>query len=602
MLMLRLSFLFCCLFSFRLSAQWVIAPYHPAPVQTATKKVLSLPFWDDFSYYSYSTQTDGARWTAQNVLVNNNLCIDPPTKGVATLDAFRSDGTTYDISSPTLKGYSDTLQSLSIDLSSYNAGSGLYLSFFWQAGGLGEAPDPEDFLVLQFLDDNGSWQEVWRRTGENNDSTTFTQTLIPIDQSRFLHSNFRFQFIRYGRLTGTFDYWHLDYVYLNSGRNSNDIYYRDISTVNRPLRYFAGFSAIPLHHLSAGFATTGKISTRLRNLDNNFRALTYQCRVYDSNNNVLLTLPVTAVAPNAPLIFPGDDFRLEATPSPIPVPAGPTTLRYCFEVNTSDDNTTIPPYDLRVNDTICGETVLDDYYAYDDGSFEYVAGINQRFGKLGVRFVLPGGLQAQLTAVDILFVPYKKDLTGQSFVLWVAKRLNAPAAADELLFQRAYPIEYPTSYGQVVRFPVDIYGTVMLSDTFYIGIQQTTDDFLAVAFDKDLDSHEHVFANVFGLWEQNPDIRGSLFIRPVFSPNPVTALTPPAEAVRLFPNPASEQVQVEGLTAPISACRLRDLQGRQHSCPWQGNRLFIGSLPPGFYVIELELSNGRRHLLKLIKQ
>lgn len=600
--MLRLSFLFCCLFSLRLSAQWVIAPYHPAPVQTANKKTLSLPFWDDFSYYSYSPQTDGTRWSAQHVLVNNNLGIAPPTQGVATLDAFRSDGSPYKISTPTLKDYSDTLQSLSIDLSSYNVGSGLYLSFFWQAGGLGEAPDPEDFLVLQFLDDNGSWQEVWRRTGENNDSTTFTQTLIPIDQSRFLHSNFRFQFIRYGRLTGTFDYWHLDYIYLNSGRNSNDIYYRDISTVNRPLRYFAGFSAIPLHHLNAGFATTGKISTRLRNLDNNFRALTYQCRVYDSNNNMLLTLPVTAVAPNAPLIFPGDDFRLEATPSPIPIPASPTTLRYCFEVNTSDDNTTIPPYDLRVNDTICGETVLDDYYAYDDGSFEYVAGINQRFGKLGVRFVLPGGIQAQLTAVDILFVPYRKDLSGQSFVLWVAKRLNAPAAADELLFQRAYPIEYPTSYGQVVRFPVDIYATIMLSDTFYIGIQQTTDDFLAVAFDKDLDSHEHVFANVFGLWEQNPDIRGSLFIRPVFSPNPVTALTPSTAAVRLYPNPASEQVQVEGLTAPVSACRLRDLQGRQHSCPWQGNRLFIGSLPPGFYVIELELSNGRRHLLKLIKQ
>lgn len=605
MFILRLSFLLCCcLCSFKLFAQWVIAPYHPAThPRTAAKKTLSLPFWDDFSYYSYRNQADNQRWESPQVLVNNHLAIDPPGEGVATLDAFRNDGTPYDISAPTLKGYSDTLKSLAIDLSSYNAGSGLYLSFFWQAGGLGEVPDPEDYLVLQFLDASGNWQEVWRRTGENNDTTSFTQTLIAIDQSQFLHSNFRFQFIRYGRLTGTFDYWHLDYIYLNSGRNAGDVYYRDITTVNRPLRYFAGFSAIPLHHLNAGFDTASKIGTRLRNLDNNFRALTYQCRVYDSDNNVLLTLPVNAVAPNAPLIFPGDDFRLEATPAPFTPPASPTVLRYCFEVNTSDDNTTIPPYDLRVNDTICGQTVLDDYYAYDDGTFEYVAGINQRFGKLGVRFVLPDGLQAQLTAVDVLFVPYKKELTGQSFVLWVAKRLGAPSEEDELLFQRAYPIEYPGTYGQAVRFPVDIYGTVMLSDTFYVGIQQTTDDFLAVAFDKDLDSHEHIFANVFGLWEQNPDIRGSLFIRPVFSPNPVTSTAAPAgTTVRLYPNPAYEQVHIDGLPAPIRSCRLSDLQGRERHCPRRGARLEVGHLSRGLYLVEVELTNGQRYLLKLIKQ
>ncbi|NIK73743.1 hypothetical protein FHS56_001256 [Thermonema lapsum] len=604
--MLRLSLLLCaCLCGSRLFAQWVVVPYHHATNKppTAAKMVLSLPFWDDFSYYDYRPQADGQHWVAPHVLVNNHLSIAPPSKGVATLDAFRNDGSTYNISAPTLKGYSDTLQSLAIDLSSYNAGSGLYLSFFWQAGGLGEAPDPEDFIVLQFMDNSGNWQEVWRQTGENIDTTTFTQTLIAIDQSHFLHANFRFQFIRYGRLTGTFDHWHLDYIYLNSGRNASDVYYRDITTINSPLRYFSDFSAIPLHHLNSSFATASKIGTRLRNLDNNFRALSYQCRVYDSQNNVLLSLPVTAIAPNAPLIFPGDDFRLEATPTLFTPPATPTTVRYCFEVNTSDDNTSIPPYDLRVNDTICGKTVLADYYAYDDGSFEYVAGINQRFGKLGVRFVLPDGLQAQLTAVDILFVPYKKSLTGQSFVLWIAKRLRKPGTEDNMLFQKAYPITYPSQYGQVVRFPVDIHATVIVSDTFYVGIQQTTDDFLAIAFDKHLDSREHIFANVFGVWEQNPDIRGSLFIRPVFSPNPVTSLpAPPPATLRLHPNPATEQVSIEGLQAPIRTYQLSDLQGRVLHCPLQGNRLDISHLPPGMYVLKLVLNNEQQHILKLIKQ
>ena len=130
----------------------------------ATRAALHLPFVDDFS--NYTGYPNSALWQDRYAFVNRSFAIQPPTIGVATLDALDENGTVY----PYADGagfQADYLTSQPIRLD-YNftlnremrVGDSLYLSFYYQpAGGslagvewerLGNRPEGRDSLVLEF--------------------------------------------------------------------------------------------------------------------------------------------------------------------------------------------------------------------------------------------------------------------------------------------------------------------------------------------------------------------------------------------------------------------------------------------------------------------
>ena len=55
-------------------------------------------------------------------------------------------------------------------------------------------------------------------------------------------------------------------------------------------------------------------------------------------------------------------------------------------LTTDDQLPSIPGVNLRINDTISAVAALDDYYAYDDGTWEYAQQIRQR-EQIAVRFI-----------------------------------------------------------------------------------------------------------------------------------------------------------------------------------------------------------------------
>src|SRR5690606_86801 len=109
-------------------------------------------------------------------------------------------------------GEGDQLVSQEIDLSPNQVADSLYLSFFWQAGGLAEMPDEQDQLELYFLDREGNWQLAWSVAGGDLETRdTFRHEMIRVEEP-FFHSQFRFRFVNKGRLSGPFDSWILDYI------------------------------------------------------------------------------------------------------------------------------------------------------------------------------------------------------------------------------------------------------------------------------------------------------------------------------------------------------------------------------------------------------
>ena len=74
---------------------------------------------------------------------------------------MNGNGTAYNPNEILVTGYTDVLTSQQIDLSEAQVAtserSSVYLSFFYQWQGKGEAPDRDDYLEVEFLDADSVW-------------------------------------------------------------------------------------------------------------------------------------------------------------------------------------------------------------------------------------------------------------------------------------------------------------------------------------------------------------------------------------------------------------------------------------------------------------
>ncbi|MFT5921272.1 MAG: hypothetical protein ACI8TS_000600, partial [Flavobacteriales bacterium] len=106
--------------------------------------LLTLPFFDDFATYSLPTSNpeipvELQRWSDDDVRLNCTFPILPPTIGVATFDGLDETGYPYNFVISDAYGPADTLTSLPIDLEGFSEGDNIYLTFFYQGGGIGNA-------------------------------------------------------------------------------------------------------------------------------------------------------------------------------------------------------------------------------------------------------------------------------------------------------------------------------------------------------------------------------------------------------------------------------------------------------------------------------
>jgi hypothetical protein len=202
----------------------------------------SLPFWDDFSWTAVDNKGDTVRnypvdslWVNNfRVWINDGLGLNPPSVNVASLNGLDSaDNSPY--SDQTIAtGFRDTLVSQPIKLNEVASGerNSVYLSFFYQWSGNGEPPDANDYLRVDFKNDQGTWESVMTiRTIASFQKNEFYDTLLKVDGDRFFHEGFQFRFMNYGRLSGPYDTWNLDYIYLNKNRTANDRFLPDMRMI-----------------------------------------------------------------------------------------------------------------------------------------------------------------------------------------------------------------------------------------------------------------------------------------------------------------------------------------------------------------------------------
>jgi hypothetical protein len=535
-------------------------------------------------------------WEDDYAYVNRTFPVDPPTIGVATFDGLDRTGFPYDVTVQLPYGECDRLTSVPIDLQ-YPAGDSIYLSFLYQPQGLSgdDIVQVQDSLLLELyapVDDE--WVQVWQA-----DYTTvqpFQQVMVPIDENRFLQSDFQMRFRNYGTRSGALDQWHLDYVRLGRNRSFDDTVLVDVAFVMPESSLLQVYTSVPFNKFSASAPSfmAQDVELTMKNLDIDDKFITWGytsgidgsapvevCENYGNNisNNAGTTFQTTHPVNTSPCDFVYD-------------PALSADAAF-WRTNVWLDAT---PNNIPYNDTMSFVQEISNYYSYDDGSAEAGYSLNTQGAKVAVRFDTQGG--DSLRAVRMYFDPVfsENDPTDGSFLITVWTGLN-PEVVQFQNFSFSEPTYRFDGPNKFVEFPLD--STIYVQGTFYVGWVQTNAIKMNVGFDRNRDNSDRIFYKVNGPFA-NTSFEGSLMLRPVM----VSAVDPWAnvpeaeapDALEVYPNPANEEVFIRFNGAEqgvvVEVC---DAMGRMVDRPvLRANKpLGVSGLAPGIYVLRVFEEGGR---------
>lgn len=571
-------------------AQIVVKPltttaHNSARVTSMQSHTIILPFWDDFSISTGLIDTTW--WLAQSqnqVIVKSGIGIDPPSIGVATFDGVDALGIPYLPAST--DGDVDSLVSQPIDLTQIptNLRNTVFLSFFYQFQGLGEAPNEKDSLILYFKNTDGNWDKMWPKNTVdfyNRTPEEFTEIFIQANDPKYFHTEFQFMFKAEGRQNGWVDNWLVDYVYMDKRRSATDNSYLDRTFTSLPTSIFDQYTAIPFDDF---VATVNKDelfqqgTLKLRNLENDIQPIEFSVKLFDTLNNVL----IENIGDFATII--NENQLLEVNANPIDpslldqsldslylmleysyIASGDTFLIDSIFFNTSTakmdtvyyDSDNVKEIHLNINDATRSYFTLKDYYAYDDGTAEYGAGINQPLGKMAVQFEVVVG--KYLDRIDMYFPNIEGNQAGTPLEIFVLNDFEGNE--NSLLLQSNVAVDH-TGINEFIQF--NLPRPIFVTDTFFIGFTNlsSNEGWFGVGLDKNTDSYDKVYTNVDGDWVKNTDIHGSLMIRPHFTKEtPILGIKQDEyPSVHVYPNPTNGRLKVKG---NFNDFQLIDLLGKQ---------------------------------------
>jgi hypothetical protein len=571
----------------------------------------SLPFFDDFANYK-SSIPDINKWVKNGgTYINSTLSVDSPSFNAASFDGLRQNGSPYDSVNVTARGVTDNLTSLPIDLSTISGN--LKLVFYWQPQGIGEIPETSqgDNLSLYFKSKTGDWILKWQKFGTS--LKPFEKAVIDVADSAnniFLHSGFQFKFESRGRLSGMYDIWNVDYIFLGMV-NSTIVSFNDRAFSTAPSIKFNEYTSMPLSHFllnPSGELKNMNVSSKLNNLTaiNSLVIATTKAGFYGANDTLLLGLD------DETFIINSDTFGIinqkTFNSNPIPIEAKPPfELKTTFSVSGDFDFLDGNQIAYTQNNSVTGVNILDNFYAYDDGSTEYALGLNQKFAVLAYKFNLRK--KDTLRQIAISHVKLGKVVNGLSFNISVWKKLPSNPGSNvigaDLLFKKNYLVKYKSVNGFSV-YELDT--PLILEDDFYVGYQQVSDDVIAIGWDKNTNSSEKIYYAVSTTWENYADVNtfdgaGSLMIRPVFGSYRYTSLEDEIQEndlnVTIYPNPVERSFCVNETFDKII---LIDLSGQSIWENVSKNERCLelpSSILSGFYIAQIEIK-GRIYFRKII--
>ncbi|MBN2275339.1 MAG: T9SS type A sorting domain-containing protein [Bacteroidales bacterium] len=579
----------------------------------STAAVLSkeLPFFEDFS--DITIYPDQEKWTDINAFVNTSFPDLPPSIGVATLDAIDPSGNVYAVNDRATP--SDTLTSIPFNLLPYKEGNDeVLLSFFYQAGGKGELPDPQDSLVLEFFSPQANeWNWAWKASADS--AGPFIQKILTIPKS-LCEDGFRFRFRNYTSMSpnevvgkhgalSNVDQWHIDYIMLNTMPRANHQSINDIAFVDPLTDLLFDYTTVPWHHLDyAQRIGRNKVRYVIRNLEKADTAISIN-RSYVVRN--MFTGEVSFYEVYTEKIEPNSLF----------IRNDPFDHSYAYSADTDEGEFEVTAYlkthpsQFLENDTVKYKQLFSDYYAYDDGTAEFgfgISGESTAGAMMACRF--PVFRQDTIRGVDIFFNKTRNNYTADlTFNLCIWKNDGGIPGDTLYVSQEELTPDVNTGLLEFTRYRIPLSHEIMVDDTVFVGIKQLTEDFINIGYDVSHDNRSNILVNITGSWYavDSLDPGGSLMMRPVFSTretaSDIADFSSAKEILKVFPNPVNERLQIilsEKAMAEGGRIQIYDITGHQVLAETLKHALAVSHLKSGIYILKITLQSGETLTSKLI--
>lgn len=574
------------------------------------RDTLELPFFDDFS--QSTLYPDSTLWLNNQVYVNNQFPLFPPTLNVATFDVLDAQGVPYrNTINKDLKDAGDSLISQPINLSStvYSLSDSIVLSFFYQPNGNGYHLNGEDIIRLWFKAKNGLWFQVWSKEGENK-SVDFEQVMITVLDSNYLHAGFQFMFTTYTRQVGNANHWHIDYVVVDKNRSVTIKTYDDYAIQTTPTSLLKDYWAMPYDHFSTNPSSFMSDSVRfwVSNLSGVDRRLQVRNEAVANGSQVASTSFLASSNNHA-----AQDKRQRNLPI-YSIANVPNTGE--VEVKRTVELTESIPNDVTVNDKIEFTQVLHDYYAYDDGSAEQNFGFEQTTNPSNIEGQVAYGFEVvkkdTLYALATYFNQAVFDGSRNRFRYRVWSELKGiNGGLEDVVIYESDDMTptYSSANGQRTFTP-HLLDTILVLEPgkYYIGWWQGSIFNLNIGWDMNYGNtrnpqrkNPNLFAKAFGDWS-NDVPQGTLMMRPHFgSKRPLYASTkrmqPKEKKPTIYPNPAHNVVYLGKKYAQI---KLVNFQGQEVFSAQEEEEISVRGLREGMYFAILTNEKGEQFSIRLV--
>lgn len=547
-----------------------------------------------------------AIWLDHYAYHNYRYGWQPPTLGVVTFDGLNDKGYPYDFNTTTAT-ICDFLTSKPIDLSGLTAADSVFLSFYYQPAGLGDAPEPGDSLAVEFLpsggnpESNDDWSYVWSVPGST--LKPFRQVMLHIKDSQFLYSGFRFRFKNKGIPSGNIDIWNIDYVFLDRLRSKYD-------TIGGPSREDVAFqyqattllngkyTSMPLTHFMTDPSGFVKDTIKVFKRNNDIGANIVGSRgvKVEREGGSALTYNLTGTIETAPTNSNYTTLYQLDTLGFIYDTSGIDSCAAVFHTKFYHNTT---PDLCKENDTMYFSQFLSNYYAYDDGTAENAYGPVGEDGYdvlLAVKF---NNVKADaLAGVAIHFSPSVENNDLNTFNLTIWDNSGPGGAPGSIIYQETelYDVVYGNINNKFHVYPLSSPVSIP-AGTFYVGWKQTEIEKINVGFDRNCVNNDRIWYNVGFGWTTS-SFKGSLLVRPVFDACDTDVVGVeekiPAQTVNevlLYPNPAHQVVNINS-KLPIEQVHVFDMAGQRLMSLSSSSVIQLDGLARGIYLVQVKTSAG----------
>lgn len=581
----------------------------------------TLPFFEDFSYSPQSPYPSANHWIDSNVFINHTFPIAPPSIGVATFDGLNKKGYPYNPGAAgNSSGAADKLTSRPINLQKkgtyvYQPSDSIYLSFYYQARGRSDNfPEPNDSLALDFYKPNQKkWHTVWSVKGYNPTAadSLFHLVMMPIKDTAYFDSLFQFRFRNNATLSGSNDFWHIDYIYINKGRTRVDTVIEDLNFGYMASPFLKNYYTMPYRQFMRS-ELGSKFNNYPRNNYTSGQNIFYNYELYNKNN--VLIDNYLGGNNNQPSSYSGvsNTWTAHVTP-PINSAVFPTSFTdstsftVLHRLGISTGTNTSDYY--RTNDTLIQTLKLSTYYAYDDGTAENGYYLNVYGAKKALRYTI--NVADTLRAMRIYFDPIVDVpvIKASSFRMMVWN--DGGSGPGTLLYRDSamYPKYLQGDYNLMPTYKLT--SCLLLNPgTYYFGIQQVGNKGLNVGLDMNNNHSNALYYDIGNGWVQSV-IKASLMINPMlgcYYPQTPVGIheydNRVANTISVYPNPAQNSIRIatNGIMVENGKLSILSSIGQTvHSASFRSSdEIDISSLPNGIYFVHLSCEELNASPQKLI--